>query len=46
MRGFLTAFQVEGSDRPMGFTQAFQLRKEVMNWYVFNDIFRLVYSAA
>ncbi|KAF2026150.1 NTF2-like protein, partial [Setomelanomma holmii] len=44
------ALLVEGSDRPMGFTQSFQLRKEVANgqenWYVFNDIFRLVYSAA
>jgi hypothetical protein len=30
----------------MGFTQSFQLRKEGENWYVFNDIFRLVYSAA
>jgi aspartyl/asparaginyl-tRNA synthetase len=35
----------------MGFTQSFQLRKEIgaggqENWYVFNDIFRLVYSAA
>jgi aspartyl/asparaginyl-tRNA synthetase len=35
----------------MGFTQSFQLRKEMgannaENWYVFNDIFRLVYSAA
>ena len=34
----------------MGFTQTFQLRKELANgqenWYVFNDIFRLVYSAA
>ncbi|KAH7088086.1 hypothetical protein FB567DRAFT_331161 [Paraphoma chrysanthemicola] len=45
------ALLVEGSDRPMGFTQSFQLRKEIgangqENWYVFNDIFRLVYSAA
>jgi aspartyl/asparaginyl-tRNA synthetase len=35
----------------MSFTQSFQLKKEVgagnaENWYVFNDIFRLVYPAA
>jgi len=34
----------------MNFSQAFQLRKEIANgaesWYVFNDIFRLVYPAA
>jgi hypothetical protein len=35
----------------MSFTQIFQLKKEMgangaENWYVFNDIFRLVYPAA
>jgi hypothetical protein len=30
----------------MSFTQSFQLKKEGENWYVFNDIFRLVYPAA
>jgi aspartyl/asparaginyl-tRNA synthetase len=50
-RSTLTYSQVEGQERPMGFTQSFQLRKEMgannaENWYVFNDIFRLVYSAA
>ncbi|KAH7400600.1 hypothetical protein DE146DRAFT_653447 [Phaeosphaeria sp. MPI-PUGE-AT-0046c] len=41
------ALLVEGSEKPMSFTQTFQLRKEgAENWYVFNDIFRLVYPAA
>jgi hypothetical protein len=42
----LTQQQVEGSEKPMSFTQSFQLKKEGENWYVFNDIFRLVYPAA
>jgi hypothetical protein len=46
----LTKYQVEGSEKPMSFTQIFQLKKELANgaenWYVFNDIFRLVYPAA
>ncbi|KAF2205998.1 putative nuclear transport factor 2 [Delitschia confertaspora ATCC 74209] len=40
------ALMVEGSDRPMSFTQVFQLRPEAGSYYVFNDIFRLVYPAA
>ncbi|KAF2115683.1 nuclear transport factor 2 [Lophiotrema nucula] len=40
------ALMVEGSDRPMSFTQTFQLKKDATNWYVFNDIFRIVYPAA
>jgi hypothetical protein len=46
MRLGLTYDQVEGSDKPMSFTQSFQLRKEGESWYIFNDIFRLVYPAA
>jgi hypothetical protein len=30
----------------MSFTQVFQLRKDAEQWFVFNDIFRLVYPAA
>lgn len=34
----------------MNFSQAFQLRKEMaganQQWYVLNDVFRLVYPAA
>ncbi|OCL04159.1 putative nuclear transport factor 2 [Glonium stellatum] len=40
------ALLVEGSDRPMSYTQAFQLRPEAGSYYVFNDVFRLVYPAA
>ncbi|KAF2133330.1 putative nuclear transport factor 2 [Dothidotthia symphoricarpi CBS 119687] len=40
------ALLVEGNDRPMSFTQAFQLKADSGNYYVFNDIFRLVYPAA
>ncbi|KAH8732464.1 hypothetical protein GQ44DRAFT_745666 [Phaeosphaeriaceae sp. PMI808] len=40
------ALLVEGSERPMSFTQSFQLRKDVDNWFLFNDVFRLVYPAA
>jgi hypothetical protein len=46
MRLGLMYDQVEGSDKPMSFTQSFQLRKEGESWYIFNDIFRLVYPAA
>lgn len=30
----------------MSFTQVFHLRKDVEQWFVFNDVFRLVYPAA
>jgi hypothetical protein len=30
----------------MSFTQAFQLKNAEGNWYVLNDVFRLVYPAA
>jgi len=40
------ALMVEGSERPMSYTQAFQLRPEAGSYYVFNDVFRLVYPAA
>ncbi|KAF2500758.1 nuclear transport factor 2 [Lophium mytilinum] len=40
------ALLVEGSERPMSFTQTFQLRPDAGTFYVFNDVFRLVYPAA
>ena len=38
--------QVEGSERPMSFTQAFNLQQDGGSYYVLNDVFRLVYPAA
>ncbi|KAI4698106.1 uncharacterized protein J4E84_001240 [Alternaria hordeiaustralica] len=38
--------QLAGEDKPMSFTQAFQLKNADGNWFVLNDIFRLVYPAA
>ncbi|RMZ71458.1 aldehyde reductase II [Pyrenophora seminiperda CCB06] len=35
-----------GEDRPMNFTQSFQLKNDGGSWYVLNDVFRLVYPAA
>ncbi|KAI4927826.1 Nuclear transport factor 2 [Alternaria conjuncta] len=35
-----------GEDKPMSFTQAFQLKNADGNWFVLNDVFRLVYPAA
>ncbi|KAI4945576.1 Nuclear transport factor 2 [Alternaria rosae] len=35
-----------GEDKPMSFTQAFQLKNAEGNWFVLNDVFRLVYPAA
>ncbi|KAH6616318.1 hypothetical protein C7974DRAFT_401593 [Boeremia exigua] len=40
------ALLVEGSERPMSFTQAFNLQQENGSYYVLNDVFRLVYPAA
>ncbi|KAF2000046.1 NTF2-like protein [Amniculicola lignicola CBS 123094] len=40
------ALMVEGNDRPMSYAQVFQLKKDATNWFVYNDIFRLVYPAA
>lgn len=40
------ALLVEKEGRPMSYTQAFQLRPEAGSYYVFNDVFRLVYAAA
>jgi hypothetical protein len=38
---------VDGQDKPMSFTQTFQLKKDGNGqWFVFNDLFRLVYPAA
>ena len=38
--------QLGGEDKPMSFTQAFQLKNDAGNWFVLNDVFRLVYPAA
>jgi hypothetical protein len=38
--------QVDGQERPMSFTQTFHLKPADGTYYVFNDIFRLVYPAA
>ncbi|KAF2473120.1 putative nuclear transport factor 2 [Lindgomyces ingoldianus] len=40
------ALMVDGQDRPMSYTQTFQLKRDGGSWYVFNDLFRLVYPAA
>ncbi|KAF2191104.1 nuclear transport factor 2 [Zopfia rhizophila CBS 207.26] len=40
------ALMVEGQERPMSYTQAFQLKRDGESWFVFNDVFRLVYPAA
>ncbi|PSN66758.1 putative nuclear transport factor 2 [Corynespora cassiicola Philippines] len=40
------ALQVDGQEKPMSFTQSFQLKQADGNWFVFNDIFRLVYPAS
>ncbi|KAK3679287.1 Nuclear transport factor 2 [Recurvomyces mirabilis] len=37
---------VEEEKRPMSFAQTFQLKPREGSYYVFNDIFRLVYPAA
>lgn len=39
--------QVDEEQRPMSYTQSFQLLPDgAGSYYVFNDIFRLVYAAA
>ncbi|KAF1947722.1 putative nuclear transport factor 2 [Clathrospora elynae] len=40
------ALLVGGEDKPMSFTQAFQLKSEASGFFVFNDVFRIVYPAA
>ncbi|OCK82211.1 putative nuclear transport factor NTF-2 [Lepidopterella palustris CBS 459.81] len=40
------ALLVDGQERPMSYTQAFQLHPEAGTYFVFNDVFRLVYPAA
>ncbi|KAK5107110.1 Nuclear transport factor 2 [Meristemomyces frigidus] len=37
---------VEAEQRPMSYTQTFHLKPKDGSYYVFNDIFRLVYPAA
>ena len=39
--------QVDEEQRPMSYTQAFQLMPDgAGSYFVFNDIFRLIYAAA
>ncbi|KAF2793961.1 NTF2-like protein [Melanomma pulvis-pyrius CBS 109.77] len=38
--------QVDGQEKPLSFTQSFQLKPEGDSFYVFNDIFRIVYPAS
>ncbi|KAK5132671.1 Nuclear transport factor 2 [Meristemomyces frigidus] len=40
------ALLVEEEKRPMSYTQTFQLLPKDGSYYVFNDVFRLVYPAA
>ncbi|CAN9106495.1 unnamed protein product [Alternaria alternata] len=40
------ALLLGGESKPMSFTQAFQLKNDAGNWFVLNDVFRLVYPAA
>jgi hypothetical protein len=37
---------VEEEKRPMSYAQTFQLKPRNNSYYVFNDVFRLVYPAA
>jgi Nuclear transport factor 2 (NTF2) domain len=37
--------QVDEEQKPMNFTQTFQLMPESGSYFVFNDIFKLVYPA-
>jgi hypothetical protein len=39
--------QVDEEQKPMSYTQAFQLQQDASgNYFVFNDVFRLIYNAA
>ncbi|KAF2280103.1 putative nuclear transport factor NTF-2 [Westerdykella ornata] len=40
------ALLTEGQERPMSFVQTFHLKQAGGSYFVFNDIFRLVYPAA
>ncbi|KAL1799696.1 hypothetical protein ACET3X_000038 [Alternaria dauci] len=40
------ALLLAGEEKPMSFTQAFQLKNADGGWFVLNDVFRLVYPAA
>jgi len=40
------ALLVEEERRPMSYIQTFHLKQREGSYYVFNDIFRLVYPAA
>lgn len=37
--------QVDEEQKPMSYTQVFQLLPEAGTYYVFNDVFKLVYPA-
>jgi hypothetical protein len=39
-------FQVEEEKRAMSYVQSFQLLPSDGSYYIFNDVFRLVYAAA
>lgn len=43
----ISSFQVDEEQRPMSYTQAFQLLPDGQgSYFVFNDVFRLVYGAS
>jgi hypothetical protein len=45
--GALTRSQVDAEQKPMSYTQVFQLLPDgAGSYYVFNDVFRLVYAAS
>jgi hypothetical protein len=36
--------QVDDEQQPMSYTQCFQLNPDGSSYYVFNDVFRLIYG--
>lgn len=40
------ALLIEGEQRPMSYVQTFQLMPENGTYFIFNDVFKLVYPAA
>jgi hypothetical protein len=43
---YLIYHQVDEEQKPMSYTQVFQLLPAAGSYYVFNDVFRLVYAGA
>lgn len=41
----MDSLQVEGEEKPMSYSQVFQLLPEAGTYYAFNDVFKLVYPA-